>query len=92
MEEKCQNHPSEMRDMQTDKLQLTWMATNLMQPGKPKSVYSHYKRIIIGGVMDATEPNPLGNHDQLESHIFLRSRGMGINSIAFRFYRKKTQK
>lgn len=47
MEEKCQNHPSEMRDMQTDKLQLTWMATNLMQPGKPKSVYSHYKRIII---------------------------------------------
>ena len=42
--------------------------------------------------MDATEPNPLGNHDQLEFHIFLRSREMGINSIAFRFYRKKNPK
>jgi 4-deoxy-L-threo-5-hexosulose-uronate ketol-isomerase len=81
MEERFQNSPAEVSRMNTDELRKAFMITDLMQTGKIHFVYSHYDRMLIGGVVPGKEEIVLQNYNQLKANYFLQRREMGIINI-----------
>jgi len=81
MEERFQNHPVEVSSMNTEELRKAFTINNLMQSGKIQLVYSHFDRMVIGGVVPASEEIVLQNYTQLKSDYFLQRREMGIINI-----------
>jgi 4-deoxy-L-threo-5-hexosulose-uronate ketol-isomerase len=81
MEERFQNHPAEVSRMNTEELRHTFSITSLMQPGKIRLVYSHFDRMVIGGVIPVKEEIRLETDDHLKSDYFLERREMGIINI-----------
>jgi 4-deoxy-L-threo-5-hexosulose-uronate ketol-isomerase len=81
MEERFQNHPAEVSRMNTEELRHTFSITSLMQPGKIQLIYSHFDRMVIGGVIPEREEIRLQNDDHLKSDYFLERREMGIINI-----------
>lgn len=81
MEERFQNHPAEVSRMNTEELRRAFSITSLMHPGKIQLVYSHFDRMVIGGVTPGKEGIRLENDDHLKSKYFLERREMGIINI-----------
>ena len=52
-----------------------------MVKGKANFVYSHYDRMVIGGISPSTRALKLGNYDTLRSKYFLERREMGIINV-----------
>ena len=50
MEIRFQNSPKEVKGMSTSELRENFLVQELMQEDKLHLVYSHYDRVIIGGV------------------------------------------
>lgn len=81
MEERFQNSPAEVSRMNTEELRKAFAITGFMEEGKMKFVYSHYDRMVIGGVVPEGGEIPLESYDQLKSEYFLQRREMGIINI-----------
>lgn len=67
--------------MTTQQLRENFLVDGLMQPGKISLVYSHYDRMIIGGVVPAGGSIELPNHPELRATHFLERREMGIINV-----------
>jgi 4-deoxy-L-threo-5-hexosulose-uronate ketol-isomerase len=52
-----------------------------MQAGKMKLVYSHYDRMIVGGVVPTATPIELPNEAELRANYFLERRELGIINV-----------
>ena len=52
-----------------------------MQAGTIELVYSHFDRLIIGGVVPTTASISLPNEDELKANFFLERRELGIINI-----------
>jgi 4-deoxy-L-threo-5-hexosulose-uronate ketol-isomerase len=81
MQIRFQNSPKETATMNTQQLRENFLVQNLMQPGKIELVYSHYDRLIIGGVVPTTSVIVLPNKDELKANFFLERREMGIINV-----------
>ncbi len=81
MEIRFQNSPKETASMHTDELRSNFALETLMQEDKINLVYSHYDRVIIGGVKPVTSILTLENEEELKSAYFLERREMGIINI-----------
>ena len=81
MEERFQNHPEEVKKMDTGQLRSAFAITDLMKNGEIHFVYSHYDRMIIGGVVPAVKEMKLNNDPALKSNYFLERREMGIINV-----------
>src|SRR4051812_46271687 len=81
MEIRFQHSPQESSQMNTQQLRTNFLVEDLMQPGKSKLVYSHYDRMIIGGVVPAAGSIELSNEGELKASYFLERREMGIINI-----------
>jgi 4-deoxy-L-threo-5-hexosulose-uronate ketol-isomerase len=81
MQIRFQNSPKETATMSTQQLRENFLVQNLMQPGKIELVYSHYDRLIIGGVVPTTTAIGLPIEDELKANFFLERREMGIINI-----------
>jgi len=81
MTERFQNHPDEVGRMNTQELRKAFVITDLMQVGKMQAVYSHYDRVVIGGIVPLPEEIVLQNYSQLKAEYFLQRREMGIINI-----------
>ncbi len=81
MEIRFQNSPKETSEMSTQQLRDHFLVQGLMQPGKIELVYSHYDRMIIGGVVPATTGISLPNEEELKAQFFLERREMGIINV-----------
>jgi 4-deoxy-L-threo-5-hexosulose-uronate ketol-isomerase len=81
MQIRFQNSPAETATMHTQELRKNFLIQGLMQPGKIQLIYSHYDRIIIGGVVPATSPIALPNETELKANFFLERRELGIINI-----------
>ena len=76
-------HPEHAESMATEELRQHFLVTDLLVPGQPKAVYTHYDRMVLIGVVPGAEPVALG--DDLaalvkETH-FLARREIGIFNI-----------
>ena len=69
MEIRFQHSPQETSQMNTEQLREHFLVKNLMQDDQVQLVYSHYDRVIIGGVKPVHKTISLPNHDELKSTI-----------------------
>ena len=81
MLERHAHHPTEVKKMDTQQLRDEFLVSSLMQPGKVNFVYSHYDRMIIGGIMPAGEELEIGNYEPLKAEYFLERRELGIINV-----------
>jgi 4-deoxy-L-threo-5-hexosulose-uronate ketol-isomerase len=81
MQIRFQHSPKETSQMNTQQLRENFLVQNLMQPGKMELVYSHFDRLIIGGVVPASSTISLTTGDELKASFFLERREMGIINV-----------
>lgn len=74
--------PSETKKMDTEALREHFLIKDLMQSGKISMTYTHYDRLVIGGVVPASKPLSLPTDNALKSEYFLERREMGIMLIS----------
>ena len=81
MEIRFQSSPKETAQMSTRELRDNFLIQDLMQPGQIKLVYSHFDRIIVGGVVPTSLAIDLPNEEELKAKYFLERREIGIINI-----------
>lgn len=81
MEERFACSPAETRTMNTAQLREHFLVEGLLKPDQVSFTYTHYDRMIAGGVMPVTKTLELGNYEQLKSNFFLERRELGIINI-----------
>lgn len=73
--------PEETKQFDTKKLADNFLVQNLMVSGQLKLVYTHYDRMMIGGVVPVKKTLVLSNHPELRAEYFLERREMGIINV-----------
>lgn len=81
MQVRFQNSKTETSQMNTQQLRQNFLIENVMQPGKIQLTYSHFDRMIIGGVMPTASAITLPKEEELKSEFFLQRREMGIINV-----------
>lgn len=81
MEIRFQNSPMETSRMNTAELRENFHIPGLMQDDNIKLVYSHYDRVIVGGVKPVAKAVELPNHPELRADYFLERRELGIINV-----------
>ena len=81
MEIRFQNSPKETSQMNTEALRSSFLCEQLMADDDISLVYSHYDRMIVGGVRPLTASVTLENHAELRSEYFLERREIGIINV-----------
>lgn len=82
MEIRFQSSPKEVKGMCTDELRANFLVQQLMKPDEISLVYSHYDRVIIGGVKPLQQKVALPNEPELRADYFLERRELGIINVA----------
>jgi len=81
MQIRFQNSPKETSQMNTQELRDNFLLEGLMQAGTIQLTYSHYDRMIIGGVVPTESTIELPNEGELKANFFLERRELGIINI-----------
>jgi len=81
MQIRFQNSPKETSQMNTEQLRENFLVQGLMQPGTVQLVYSHYDRVIIGGIVPVSAGIALPNEEELKAVYVLDRREMGIINV-----------
>lgn len=75
------NSPSEVKGMTTEQLREHFLIQGLIGQGEVRLTYSHYDRMIIGGVQPGTAAIELPNHPELRADYFLERRELGVINV-----------
>jgi 4-deoxy-L-threo-5-hexosulose-uronate ketol-isomerase len=81
MEIRFTQSPVETASMQTEALRTNFLISNLFKDNKINLTYTHYDRVIIGGVKPFNETVILPNPSELRAEYFLERREMGIINV-----------
>ncbi len=81
MQIRFQNSPKETSQMNTQQQRENFLVQQLMQPGTIQLTYTHYDRMIIGGIVPTTAAIALFNEEELKAKYFLERREMGIINV-----------
>jgi len=81
MQSRFQNSPGETKGMTTEQLRENFLVQNLMQDDTIQLVYSHYDRVIVGGVKPVSKAVELPNHPELRAEYFLERRELGVINV-----------
>lgn len=81
MEIRFQNSPAETAAMNTEQLRASFLIQQLMEDDQIKLVYTHYDRVIVGGVKPMGKTIALPNHEELKAKYFLERRELGIINV-----------
>lgn len=81
MEIRFQSSPREVKGMNTQELRENFLVQHLMQTNQIQLVYSHFDRVIVGGVMPVSNPVLLPNEAELRADYFLERRELGIINV-----------
>src|SRR6187402_1761823 len=74
-------HPDHAKSMDTQQLRSHFLLQNLFTPGVITLNYSHYDRMMVGGVMPTTSKLSLEAPEGLKANFFLERREMGIVNV-----------
>ncbi|MBC8154378.1 MAG: 5-dehydro-4-deoxy-D-glucuronate isomerase [Bacteroidetes bacterium] len=72
---------SEMQRCSTAELRDHFLVESLFEPDQIQAVYTHYDRVIVGGVLPLYSPVELPPYDNLKTQYFLERRELGIINI-----------
>ena len=81
MQIRFQSSPKEVSGMTTAELRENFLVPELMKADTLTLVYSHYDRVIIGGVQPLQRSVPLHNEAELRADYFLERRELGIINV-----------
>jgi len=81
MQIRFQNSPKEVKGMSTAELRENFLVQSLMQADHLELVYSHYDRVIVGGVKPVNASIPLKVEEELKANYFLERRELGIINV-----------
>jgi 4-deoxy-L-threo-5-hexosulose-uronate ketol-isomerase len=81
LQERYASNPEAVALYDTAALREEFLVTGLIQPGAANFQYSHYDRMIIGGVVPQGTAIALANFDNLKSEFFLQRRELGIINV-----------
>ncbi len=81
MQIRFQNSPKEVKGMSTAELRENFLVQSLMQTDHLELVYSHYDRVIVGGVKPVNASVPLKVEEELKANYFLERRELGIINV-----------
>ena len=84
MEVRFESSPREVATMNTAALCENFLVQGLMKPDEISLVYTHYDRVIIGGVMPTGAAIVLPCHEELKADYFLERRELGIINLGGR--------
>ncbi len=73
--------PNEAKQFDTQQLRENFLVQNIMTDDKVSLVYSHYDRMVIGGVKPVNKTIALPNHDELKAQYFLGRRELAIINV-----------
>ena len=78
MRVRFQNSHKEVMRMNTEELRENFLCKALMQDNKVQLGYSHYDRVIIGGLKPVADVLELPNHSELKAEYFSQRREAGL--------------
>ncbi|SDZ47742.1 4-deoxy-L-threo-5-hexosulose-uronate ketol-isomerase [Evansella caseinilytica] len=81
MENRHGTNPEDCKQYTTEKLRKDFLIESLFVPGEIKMVYSHYDRVVVGGVIPTGNAVKLDAGDFLKTDYFLERREIGIVNI-----------
>src|ERR1700733_5607126 len=81
MQIRFHNSPKEVGRMTTEELRANFLIEGVMQADEIKLVYTHYDRVIIGGVMPVNKTISLPTYPSLKAKYFLERREIGIINV-----------
>ncbi len=73
--------PEEVKHFTTEELRDHFLIRQLIRADQVELVYSHYDRMIIGGVHPVRQSIALPNHPELRAEYFLERRELGIINV-----------
>jgi 4-deoxy-L-threo-5-hexosulose-uronate ketol-isomerase len=76
-----QHSPKEVRGMMTEELRQAFLTEPLMQADDVRLVYTHYDRVVLGGVQPVERRLALEAHPELKADFFLQRREIGIINV-----------
>lgn len=82
MQSRYESSPRETAGMSTNQLRDNFLVETLFTPNQIHLVYSHYDRMILGGIMPVSESVTLNNYEDLKADCFLERREIGIINVA----------
>jgi 4-deoxy-L-threo-5-hexosulose-uronate ketol-isomerase len=74
-------HPDQARGMDTDELRSAFLVDKVFEPGNIRFTYSHYDRIMFGGIVPTSEPLSLEATPVLATEYFLERRELGLINL-----------
>ncbi len=74
-------NPVDFKKYDTSRIRNDFLVRDLMVAGQLKMVYSHYDRLIVGGVVPYGDPVLLETFDPLKADYFLERREIGIINV-----------
>ncbi|RME94998.1 MAG: 5-dehydro-4-deoxy-D-glucuronate isomerase [Bacteroidetes bacterium] len=81
MQQRYETSPHETKGMDTAQLRANYLIEDLFVDGELHFVYSHYDRMVVGGICPTDKALELPVYDTLRSNFFLERREMGIINI-----------
>ena len=81
MEVRFEHSPKETGGMNTEELRAAFLTGNLMQDDTVQLLYTHYDRVIVGGVKPVKGKTVLDTHPELKADYFLQRRELGIINV-----------
>lgn len=78
MQIQWQSSAREVKGMNTQELRANFLIPDLMKADEVTLVYSHYDRVIVGGVMPLSKTVHLHFEPELKANYFLERRELGI--------------
>jgi 4-deoxy-L-threo-5-hexosulose-uronate ketol-isomerase len=81
MEIRFAQSPQEVATLHTELLRDHFLIQDLFKTDAIQLTYSHYDRMIIGGIMPVKNPVELNNPEELKANYFLERREMGIANV-----------
>ena len=81
MQVRFENSPKEVKGFSTEELREQFLIQQLIRADQVELVYSHYDRMIVGGVNPVKQTLSLPNHPELRAEYFLEGRELGIINV-----------
>ncbi|MCL1963719.1 MAG: 5-dehydro-4-deoxy-D-glucuronate isomerase [Firmicutes bacterium] len=75
------SHPEDAKHYTTERLRESYLIETVFAPDKALFAYSHFDRIIAGGVMPVSEEVTLTGGKEMASASFLERREMGVINV-----------
>jgi len=81
MQIRFHNSPAEASRMNAEELRSNFLLQNIMKPDELNLVYTHYDRVIIGGVVPVSKTINLPTYPALKADYFLERRELGVINV-----------